>query len=200
MKAAIPRFESFNNNIILPDIVRKQSVTNPYQLPKLNSILLHVHSKNAAKDLKELKKIYNVLSFISGVEPTLVTAKKSIAQFKVRKGAFVGCKVSLTQSRMMFFLDYLASTVFDAYIDADKIPITLPYENSIRKIGKFKRTYAFGIKNILEFSQLESHSLWLKNINGVDISLCFSQSSNQSLMHFLTRSSILPINFIANKN
>ena len=184
------RFEYLYKGIICPDLARRQNIKNVYRVPSIETVVLHIHSKHILKDLKEVRAVYNALAFIVGVEPKLVFAKKSVSQFNVRRGSVVGCKLCLHGRKLFPFLDYLNSIFFDGF-DVEKMSLDLSYESS-RAQGN--GTFSLGVKNLVKFSHIELHAFSLKALKGLNIAFSFKHSLGLSLVPFLSRSSLFPIN------
>ena len=182
-------FEHVYSRVIGPDLARKHRITNVYKLPRIKGVVLHIHSKQLISNLKEIRPVYNALSFIAGTEPMLVFAKKSISQYNVRRGTIVGCKVSLHGRRLFSFLDYLQAVFFDSF-KLDNLSLKLSHESD-----STTATLSFGVKNLIKFSHIESHAFSLKSIKGLNIAFSFTNSS--SIASFVSCSSLFPVSFIS---
>lgn len=134
------------------------SYVNPMQVPKLEKIVINMGVGEAAQDAKKIESALNELTAISGQKPISTKATKSIAQFKLREGQVVGCKVTLRAARMYEFLDRL-------------INIALPRVRDFRGVpGKSfdgRGNYAMGLKEQIVFPEINYDKV--DAIRGMDI-------------------------------
>jgi large subunit ribosomal protein L5 len=130
---------------VRPALLKEFAYANPMQVPKLEKIIINMGVGEAAQDAKKIEAALAELTLISGQKPVSTKAKKSIAQFKLREGQVVGCKVTLRADRMYEFLDRL-------------INIALPRVRDFRGVpGKSfdgRGNYALGMKEQLVFPEI----------------------------------------------
>ena len=79
------------------------------QIPKLDKIVLNMGVGEATQDQKKLQAAVKEMALISGQKPAIARARKSVANFKLREGMAIGCKVTLRRQRMYEFLDRLVN-------------------------------------------------------------------------------------------
>lgn len=103
----IPRLKEIYLNKIMPEMMEKHNYKNPHQVPKLDKIVLNIGISEAKDNIKVLDFAVAELSAITGLKPYVCRAKKSISNFKLRKGIPIGLKVTLRGDRMYEFLDRL---------------------------------------------------------------------------------------------
>src|ERR1700683_1088355 len=96
---------------IVPSLMKRLNVTNPMAIPKLKKIVVNIGLGEASQNSKLLDVAAVELGQIAGQKAVLTRAKKSIANFKIRKGMPIGCCVTLRGDRMYEFLDRLCSVV-----------------------------------------------------------------------------------------
>ena len=134
------------------------SYKNPMQVPKLEKIVINMGVGEAAQDAKKIESAIAELTAITGQKPVSTRATKSIAQFKLREGQVVGCKVTLRSDRMYEFLDRL-------------INIALPRVRDFRGVpGKSfdgRGNYSLGMKEQLVFPEIDYDKV--DAIRGMDI-------------------------------
>jgi len=134
------------------------SYKNPMQVPKLEKIVINMGVGEAAQDAKKIESALTELTAITGQKPISTKATKSIAQFKLREGQVVGCKVTLRADRMYEFLDRL-------------INIALPRVRDFRGVpGKSfdgRGNYALGLKEQIVFPEINYDKV--ETIRGMDI-------------------------------
>lgn len=95
---------------IITDLKERFSYKNPHQVPKISKIVINMGVGKAAIDSKLMDNAVRDLTLISGQKPVVTKAKKSIANFKLREGLSIGCKVTLRKQRMYDFLERLVIT------------------------------------------------------------------------------------------
>ena len=99
-------FERYKNEII-PELAKKFGYKNNMAAPRIEKIVINMGVGAASQDIKILEEAQRDLATITGQRPVVTRSKKSIANFKIRKGVPVGCKVTLRGARMYEFLDRL---------------------------------------------------------------------------------------------
>jgi large subunit ribosomal protein L5 len=104
-----PRLLEKYRNEIIPKMMEIFSLKNRLEVPRLEKIVVNMGVGEALQDIKILEKAMEELSLITGQKPILRRAKKAIANFKIRKGLPIGCKVTLRRTIMYEFLDRLIS-------------------------------------------------------------------------------------------
>jgi large subunit ribosomal protein L5 len=109
---------------IVPALEQQLAITNINQVPKLEKIVVNMGVGQAAQDSKLIDAAIADLRAITGQQPKICRAKKSIANFKLRAGAPIGAKVTLRGERMWEFLDRLLSTAIPRVRDFRGIPAT----------------------------------------------------------------------------
>ena len=148
------RLKDFYEAQIVPEMTKKFSYTNKLAVPKLEKIIINM----GVGDAKVLDGAVRDMSIISGQKPVVTKAKKSIANFKLREGMNIGCKVTLRGDRMYEFTDRLVN-------------IALPRVRDFRgvKANSFdgRGNYTMGIKEQLIFPEIEYDKV--DKIRGMDI-------------------------------
>lgn len=152
------RLREFYNEQIIPEMTKKFSYTNKLAVPKLEKIIINMGVGEARENAKVLDGAVRDMGIISGQKPVITKAKKSIANFKLREGMNIGCKVTLRGDRMYEFADRL-------------INIALPRVRDFRgvKANSFdgRGNYTMGIKEQLIFPEIEYDKV--DKIRGMDI-------------------------------
>lgn len=98
--------ESYRNDII-PQLMQKFSLKNKLAVPRLEKIVINMGVGEALTDMKILDKAVEEMGLISGQKPVIRRAKKAIANFKIKQGQPIGCKVTLRRTMMYEFMDRL---------------------------------------------------------------------------------------------
>ena len=152
------RLKDFYEAEIIPEMTKKFSYKNKLAVPKLEKIIINMGVGEARENAKVLDGAVNDMTIISGQKPMITKAKKSIANFKLREGMNIGCKVTLRGARMYGFADRL-------------INIALPRVRDFRgvKANSFdgRGNYTMGIKEQLIFPEIEYDKV--DKIRGMDI-------------------------------
>ena len=104
-----PRQKAAYDERIVKAMTEKFGYTNPLQVPRLEKITLNMGVGEASQDKKKVQTAAEEMALIAGQKPVITIAKKSIAQFKLREGMPIGCKVTLRRDRMYEFLDRLVT-------------------------------------------------------------------------------------------
>lgn len=131
---------------------------NDMQVPRLEKIVINIGVGEAVGDSKKIQAAVSELAAISGQKPVVTKARKSIAQFKLREGMPIGCKVTLRRDRMYEFLDRLVTIALPRVRDFRGIP-----GNSFDGRGN----YAMGLKEQIIFPEIDYDKV--DGIRGMDI-------------------------------
>jgi large subunit ribosomal protein L5 len=107
---------------VIPALMKRFSYTNPMAVPKLAKIVVNIGMGEASQNVKLLDVAVIELGQIAGQKPVVTRAKKSIANFKIRKGMPIGCCVTLRGDRMYEFLDRLCNIVLPRVRDFKGLP------------------------------------------------------------------------------
>ena len=149
--------EQYQNEII-DAMSKKFGYKNIMEVPKLDKVVINMGVGEARENAKVLDGAVRDMSIISGQKPVVTKAKKSIANFKLREGMNIGCKVTLRGDRMYEFTDRLVN-------------IALPRVRDFRgvKANSFdgRGNYTMGIKEQLIFPEIEYDKV--DKIRGIDI-------------------------------
>ena len=103
------RMKDFYISEVVPAMIKKFQYKNPMEVPKLEKIVINMGVGEARENPKALESAVSDMTIISGQKPIITKAKKSIANFKLREGMPIGCKVTLRGSKMYDFADRLIS-------------------------------------------------------------------------------------------
>ena len=100
------RMKDFYISEVVPAMIKKFQYKNPMEVPKLEKIVINMGVGEARENPKALESAVSDMTIISGQKPIITKAKKSIANFKLREGMPIGCKVTLRGSKMYDFADH----------------------------------------------------------------------------------------------
>lgn len=154
----INRVEKRYKEEIVPELIKQFNYTSVMQVPKVHKIVLNMGVGDALQNAKNLDDAVKELALIAGQQPVVTKAKKSIANYKLRAGQKIGCKVTLRGLKMYDFFDKL-------------ITIALPRVRDFRGVSKNsfdgKGNYSLGVKEQLIFPEIDFDSIG--KIRGMDI-------------------------------
>jgi len=170
----IPRLKSIYEKNILPKLMTKLKYTNKHQAPKITKIILNVGLGEDASDAKKVKSCQDDISSIAGQKAIVTKFKKSIANFKTRKGFAAGVKVTLRSTKMYEFMDRLVNIALPRIKDFRGLS-----SNGIDKFGN----YSFGIKEHIVFPEVNFDKV--DKIRGMDITLVTTSKSKEATLELL---------------
>jgi large subunit ribosomal protein L5 len=153
---------------VAPKLQEQFSFQNPYQIPRVDKIVLNMGLGEAIQNMKILDSAVEELKAIAGQKPVITRAKKSIAAFKLREGMPIGCMVTLRRQRMWDFLNKLVN-------------IALPRVRDFRGIsGKAfdgNGNYSLGIKEHIIFPEIDYDKI--DKIKGLNVSIVTSAQNDE---------------------
>nr|WP_180995195.1 50S ribosomal protein L5 [Raoultibacter timonensis] len=170
----MPRLKELYNTEIVPALEKELGVDNINKVPRLEKIVVNMGVGAASNDSKLLDAAMADLRIITGQQPAITRAKKSIAGFHVREGQPIGCKVTLRGDRMWEFLDRLLATALPRVRDFRGIPAT-----SFDGRGN----YTLGITEQLIFPEIEYDKV--DRTRGMDITFVTTAAENESAFALL---------------
>ena len=154
---------------VAPALMQKFGYKSTMQIPKIDKIIVNCGcGKEANGNAKVLEAVVRDLTMITGQKAVVTTAKKSVANFKLREGMPVGAKVTLRSDRMWEFLDRLFNVALPRVRDFQGIN-----PNSFDGRGN----YALGIKEQLIFPEIEYDKI--DKIRGMDIIICTTAKTDE---------------------
>jgi large subunit ribosomal protein L5 len=164
----IARLKERYEKEIIPVLKKDLGYKNNMQVPKLVKIVVNCSIKDALEDKKILDSAMDEMALITGQRPTVTKAKKSISSFKLRKGALIGCKVTLRRSYMYEFFDRLVNVA---------IPRIRDFQGFPRSSFDGRGNYTFGIEEQLIFPEISYEKV--KKSHGFDITINTSAKSDK---------------------
>jgi large subunit ribosomal protein L5 len=159
---------------IVDKLMSKLSLKNKHDIPKINKIILNMGLGEDASDGKKLKSCVDDLALIAGQKPIITKFKKSISNFKTRKGSNAGVKVTLRSQIMYEFIDRLVN-------------IALPRIKDFRGLSSKgidnSNNYSFGIKEHIVFPEVNFDKV--DKIRGLDITVVTSSKTKEGTLELL---------------
>ncbi len=160
---------------IIPELMKKFKYNNVMEVPKLEKVVVNMGLGNAAEDANLLDQGVDVLQTITGQNPIITRAKKSIANFKIRKGMPVGCKVTLRGEKMYEFVYKL-------------INVALPRVRDFRGVsGKAfdgRGNYSLGLDNHTVFPEIKIDDV--DKVLGMDVVIVTSSETDEEAKELLS--------------
>jgi large subunit ribosomal protein L5 len=108
--AVAPRMKTVYHDNVVPEMLKRFSLKNPMQVPRLKKVVINMGVNDAKEDIKSMDHASLELGAIAGQKPQVRRAKKSISNFKLRQGMPIGLRVTLRGVRMYEFLDRFINT------------------------------------------------------------------------------------------
>ena len=169
------RLKEMYQNTIMDNMMKKFGYKNVMQVPKLDKIVINMGVGEAKENPKALESAVKDMEIISGQKPVITKAKKSIANFKIREGLAIGCKVTLRGDKMYEFADRLIS-------------LALPRVRDFRGVNPNafdgRGNYALGIKEQLIFPEIEYDKV--DKVRGMDIIFVTTANTDEEARELLT--------------
>lgn len=169
------RLKEIYNNEVVDAMMKKFGYKNAMQVPKLDKIVINMGVGEAKDNAKVLDAAVKDMETISGQKAVLTRAKNSIANFKLREGLAIGCKVTLRGERMYEFLDRL-------------INLSLPRVRDFRGVNPNsfdgRGNYALGIKEQLIFPEIEYDKV--DKVRGMDVIVVTTAKTDEEARELLT--------------
>ena len=162
------RLQERYNTEVKANLMKKFGFTSTMECPKLVKIVINMGVGEAVANPKALEEAVAELTQIAGMKPVITKAKKSIANFKLREGMPIGCKVTLRGERMYEFFDKLVS-------------ISLPRVRDFHGVSNTafdgRGNYTLGVKEQIIFPEIQSDKV--NKLRGMDIVIVTSAKNNE---------------------
>jgi large subunit ribosomal protein L5 len=171
------RLQEYYRDVVRGEMQKRFGYRNPMQIPKLDKVVLNMGVGEATQDSKKLQSAMAELALISGQKPAVCRARKSVANFKLREGMAIGCKVTLRKRRMYEFVDRL-------------INIALPRVRDFRGVSPKsfdgRGNFAMGLREQIIFPEINYDNV--DEMRGLDVVICTTARTDEEaralLEHF----------------
>ena len=171
----MPRFKDMYIKDVAPALMKKFGYKSVMQIPKFDKVVINVGCGEAKDNSKVIEAIKTDLATITGQQPVVCNAKKSVANFKLREGMPIGVKVTLRGDKMYEFIDRLFS-------------IALPRVRDFRGINSNsfdgRGNYSMGVKEQLIFPEIEYDKI--DKVRGMDITFITTAKTDEEAKELLT--------------
>lgn len=168
------RMQEKYKNEVAPTLMTKFGYKSPMQIPKLEKIVVNIGMGDAKDNPKAIEAACNDLAMITGQKPVVTKARKSVANFKLREGMNIGCKVTLRADKMYEFLDRLLN-------------VALPRVRDFRGINPNsfdgRGNYSLGVKEQLIFPEIDYDKI--DKIRGMDIIIVTTAKTDEEAREML---------------
>lgn len=168
------RLKTLYKDEIVDAMIKKFGYKNIMEVPKLDKIVVNMGVGEAKENAKLLESAAKDLEIITGQKPVLTKAKKSVANFKIREGLAIGCKVTLRGERMYEFMDRLVN-------------LALPRVRDFRGVNPNafdgRGNYALGIKEQLIFPEIEYDKV--DKVRGMDVIVVTTAKTDEEARELL---------------
>lgn len=169
------RLKDTYTNEVAPALMKKYNYKSVMQIPKFDKIVVNIACGDAKENTKIIDAAAGDLALITGQKAVVCKARKSVANFKLRKGMPIGVKVTLRGDRMYEFMDRLFN-------------VALPRVRDFRGINPNafdgRGNYAFGLKEQLIFPEIEYEKI--DAIRGMDIMFVTTATTDEEAKDLLT--------------
>jgi len=168
------RLHEHYDNVVKPALIKEFQYKNLMQVPKLEKIVVNMGVGQAIGDSKRINVAADELARISGQRPVITAARKSIANFKLREGQKIGCKVTLRRERMYEFLDRLVTIA---------LPRVRDFRGLSDKSFDGRGNYTIGLKEQIVFPEIDYDKI--EQIRGMDITIVTTAKTNREALALL---------------
>lgn len=169
-----PKMRKLYDDSVVKAMTEKFGYKNRMEVPKIEKIVLNMGVGEATQDKKKVEAAASEMEAIAGQKPVITKAKKSIAQFKLREGMPIGCKVTLRRERMYEFLDRL-------------ITIALPRVRDFRGLNAKsfdgRGNYAMGLKEQIVFPEINYDRI--EKVRGMDVIVTTTAKTDEEARELL---------------
>jgi len=168
------RLQKVYEDTIVKAMTEKFGYANAMQVPKIEKIVINMGVGDATQDKKRVDQAAKEMELIAGQKPVITKAKKSIAQFKLREGMPIGCKVTLRRERMYEFLDRFVTVA---------LPRVRDFRGLNPKSFDGNGNYATGLKEQLIFPEISYDQV--DHIRGMDVIVTTSANTDDEARELL---------------
>ena len=166
-----PRLKKVYKEVVAPKMMEQFKYESVMQIPRLVKVVVNM---GTGIDEKELESAIRDMVAITGQRPVQTVARKSIAQFKLREGMKVGCRVTLRGDRGYHFFDKLCTVALPRFRD---------FQGLSPKSFDGRGNYSFGLKEQLVFPEINYDTF--DKIRGMDITICTTAQTDEEARVFL---------------
>lgn len=168
------RLATHYRDTVVPRLTEQFAYQSRMQVPRVTKITLNMGLGEAIGNKKVLESASGELALISGQKPVITNARKSVANFKIRAGWPIGCKVTLRRIRMYEFFDRLISIA---------IPRIRDFRGLSQKSFDGRGNYSFGLKEQIVFPEIDYDKV--EAMRGLDVTITTSAKTDEEALALL---------------
>ncbi len=169
------RLKDYYINEVAPALMKKFNYKTPMQIPKFDKVVVNVGAGDCRENAKALETIISEITMITGQKAVATTARKSVANFKIRAGMKIGAKVTLRGDRMYEFIDRLFNLA---------LPRVRDFKGINPNAFDGRGNYALGLREQLIFPEIEYDKI--EKIRGMDIVFVTTAKNDEEAKELLT--------------
>jgi len=161
------RLKEIYKETVAPALTKEFGYANPMQVPEISKIVVNMGCGEASQNSKLIEGALTDMAAITGQKPVITRSRKSIANFKLRDGMPVGCRVTLRGEQMWEFLDRLVNIA---------LPRIRDFKGVSPKSFDGRGNFTLGIKEQIIFPEIEYDKV--DKVRGMDITICTTANTN----------------------
>ncbi len=171
----MPRLQDYYREKVIPQLTEKFKYGSVMQVPRISKITINMGLGEAASDKKIVEHAVNDMTKISGQKPVVTYSRKAVANFKLREGWPIGCKVTLRRDRMYEFLDRLITIA---------IPRIRDFRGFSPRSFDGRGNYTIGVKEQIIFPEIDYDKI--DALRGMDITITTTARSDEEARALLS--------------
>ncbi|MCF8476004.1 MAG: 50S ribosomal protein L5 [Pseudolabrys sp.] len=164
----VARLRTHYEKVVREELTKQFAYKNPMQVPMITKVVLNMGIGEGVADRKKVDQAAGDLTLIAGQKPVVTKSRKSIANYKLRDGQAIGCKVTLRKTRMYDFLDRLVNIA---------LPRVRDFRGLNPKSFDGRGNYSLGVKEHIIFPEIDFDKVvdsW-----GMDITVCTNARNDE---------------------
>ncbi len=169
-----PRLKTRYHDEAVPKLRKEFGIENLMAVPRIEKVVLNIGLGEAIQNIKFLDDAVEELTALAGQKPTVTRARKSIANFKLREGQAIGCRVTLRGERMWDFLDRLISVALPRVRDFRGVP-TKSFDG--------RGNYTLGVRDLLIFPEIDYNKV--EKTKGLNITIVTTAGNDERALYLL---------------
>jgi len=171
----LPRLLRRYRDEVVPKLMKEFGIDNPMGVPRITKVSLNMGLGEAIENIKILDDAVDEMAMLAGQRPAITRAHKSIANFKVREGMPIGCRLTLRDQRMWAFLDRLIAIA---------LPRVRDFRGVSRKSFDGRGNYTLGIQDHLIFPEVDYNKV--ERSKGLNITIVTNADNDERALYLLS--------------
>jgi len=171
------RLKQLYQEKVIPQMIKRFNYANVMEVPRIEKIIINMGLGEAIQNPKIIESAQSELAAITGQKPVVTKSRKAIANFKLRKGMAIGCKVTLRRERMYEFLDRLVNLA---------LPRIRDFKGVSAKAFDGRGNYALGLREQIIFPEIDYDKIdKIKGMNVVIATTARTDEEAKALLEFM---------------